>query len=44
MSLSEGDIKQTSEFKFDIKGKATEADMGHAKKESGGVMERKGEE
>ncbi len=44
MSLSEGDIKQTSEFKFDIKGRATEADMGYAKKESGSMMERKGEE
>lgn len=39
-SLSEHDIKQTSELKFDIKGRVKETGMGQAT-ESEGVVERK---
>lgn len=44
MSLSGSDIKQMSKFKFDITGRTKGADMGQAKTESDGVMERSGEE
>lgn len=44
LSLSEGDIKQSSKYKFAIKRRSMEAETGHAKTESGGMMERNGEE